>query len=136
MFLTVRVLIYPLLVSHRNNIDEERMTRCLIQELTSLLSLSGIKTVTSMYFGGGKKPTFETTLLIAIFQYQCTAGYEMYLFLCIGTPSLAKPDTVEAVISSVEEKSMLASGAEITLEANPTSAQTNKLRWQVNENVG
>lgn len=58
------------------------------------------------------------------------------LFLCTGTPSLAKPDTVEAVIASVEEKSMLASGAEVTLEANPTSALTNKLRWQVNENVG
>lgn len=52
----------------------------------------------------------------------------MYLLLCTGTPSLADPGTVEAVIASIEEKSILASGAEITLEANPTSAQTNKLR--------
>ena len=29
------------------------MARCLVQELTSLINLSGIKTVTSVYFGGG-----------------------------------------------------------------------------------
>ena len=91
-----------------------------------------------MYFGGGKKTTFETILPITLYRYFSISmySYEMYLFLCTGTPSLAKPDTVEAVISSVEERSMLASGAEVTLEANPTSALTNKLRWQVNENVG
>ena len=30
------------------------MTKCLVKELTSLIKLSGIGTVTSVYFGGGE----------------------------------------------------------------------------------
>ena len=37
----------------RSEVDHEQMTRCLVRELTSLLKLSGVKTVTSVYFGGG-----------------------------------------------------------------------------------
>ena len=33
--------------------DHVGMTRCLVKELASLIELSGIKTVTSVYFGGG-----------------------------------------------------------------------------------
>ena len=49
--------------------------------------------------------------------------------LSTGTPSLAEPRVVEAIVAHVRDKSELRSGAEITLEANPTSAQTEKLRW-------
>ena len=38
---------------HRSNVDHVRMTRCLVEELKSLLALSGIGNVTSVYFGGG-----------------------------------------------------------------------------------
>lgn len=44
-----------------------------------------------------------------------------------GTPSLAKPSTVEKVISSVRKSTKLDSNAEITLEANPTSSESCRL---------
>ncbi|XP_037092578.1 radical S-adenosyl methionine domain-containing protein 1, mitochondrial-like [Pollicipes pollicipes] len=42
-----------------------------------------------------------------------------------GTPSMALPSTVEAVVSSL--RSRLTPGAEVTLEANPTSATCDAL---------
>jgi coproporphyrinogen III oxidase-like Fe-S oxidoreductase len=71
--------------------------KCLIQELTSLIRFSGIKTVTSLYFGG-------------------------------GTPSLAEPRVVETIVATIRDNLEMTSGTEVTLEANPTSAQTEKLR--------
>lgn len=44
-----------------------------------------------------------------------------------GTPSLMPPETVRAVIESVAKLWTLAADAEITLEANPTSAETANL---------
>ena len=48
-----------------------------------------------------------------------------------GTPSLAEPSTVEAVLTTVRDCAELKSGPEITLEANPTSAQRDKLRCEI-----
>jgi coproporphyrinogen III oxidase-like Fe-S oxidoreductase len=45
-----------------------------------------------------------------------------------GTPSLAKPETIEAALDTIREQACLTENAEVTLEANPTSAQTEKLR--------
>ena len=45
-----------------------------------------------------------------------------------GTPSLAKPETIEAALNTIREQACLTENAEVTLEANPTSAQTEKLR--------
>ncbi|CAI8044547.1 Radical S-adenosyl methionine domain-containing protein 1, mitochondrial [Geodia barretti] len=81
----------------RSSVDHTGMTKCLVKELTSLIKLSGIGTVTSVYFGG-------------------------------GTPSLAKPETIQAVLNTIREQACLTENAEVTLEANPTSAQTEKLR--------
>ncbi|CAI8044541.1 Radical S-adenosyl methionine domain-containing protein 1, mitochondrial [Geodia barretti] len=83
--------------NHRSSVDHTGMTKCLVKELTSLIKLSGIGTVTSVYFGG-------------------------------GTPSLAKPETIQAVLNTIREQACLTENAEVTLEANPTSAQTEKLR--------
>ncbi|XP_064405831.1 radical S-adenosyl methionine domain-containing protein 1, mitochondrial-like isoform X2 [Halichondria panicea] len=45
-----------------------------------------------------------------------------------GTPSLAGPGLVEAVLRAVSEHSQLESGAEVCLEANPSSAKLAQLR--------
>ena len=50
------------------------------------------------------------------------------IFFGGGTPSLMQPQTVAAVIDQVAELWGLPQGAEITLEANPTSIETQKLR--------
>ena len=45
-----------------------------------------------------------------------------------GTPSLLPPDAVDAIISSIDGLWTLAAGAEITLEANPTSVESQNFR--------
>ncbi len=50
------------------------------------------------------------------------------LFFGGGTPSLAEPATVGAVIEAVDRLWGLAPGAEITLEANPTSVEAGRFR--------
>ncbi|KAK2169431.1 hypothetical protein LSH36_10g12000, partial [Paralvinella palmiformis] len=69
----------------------------LVKETETLLKLSNIKTIKSVFFGG-------------------------------GTPSLAEPLTIQSVLETVERCTHLIPGAEITLEANPTSAESTKLR--------
>jgi len=45
-----------------------------------------------------------------------------------GTPSLMKPDTVEAVISEIQKLWPIANDIEVTLEANPTSVEMEKFK--------
>ncbi len=45
-----------------------------------------------------------------------------------GTPSLMPPETVAAVIGAIDRLWGLAPGAEVTLEANPTSVEAGKFR--------
>ena len=45
-----------------------------------------------------------------------------------GTPSLMKPATVEAILEAIAENWTVAPGAEITLEANPTSVEAGRFR--------
>ena len=47
----------------------------------------------------------------------------------LGTPSLAEPSTISSVLEAVSTICYMPSEAEVTLEANPTSAETEKLRW-------
>lgn len=46
----------------------------------------------------------------------------------LGTPSLAEPSTISSVLEAVSTICYMPSEAEVTLEANPTSAETEKLR--------
>lgn len=80
-----------------NNVDHQRMRKCLVVEAQTLLMLSGVKRISSVYFGG-------------------------------GTPSLAEPSTISSVLETVSRLCYLPSGAEVTLEANPTSTETATLR--------
>ncbi|MCE9506742.1 MAG: radical SAM family heme chaperone HemW [Alphaproteobacteria bacterium] len=50
------------------------------------------------------------------------------IFFGGGTPSLMEPATVAAVISEVDKLWGLPAGTEVTLEANPTSVEVDKLR--------
>ncbi|XP_062979286.1 radical S-adenosyl methionine domain-containing protein 1, mitochondrial [Elgaria multicarinata webbii] len=73
------------------NLNEPRMRNCLIQEAKTLIQLSQVQRVTSVFFGG-------------------------------GTPSLASPLTIAAVLDTISQCTYLAEGTEIALEANPASA--------------
>ncbi|NXN95044.1 RSAD1 protein, partial [Rhinopomastus cyanomelas] len=72
-------------------VDEAAVGSCLAQETRTLLHLSQVQSVTSVFFGG-------------------------------GTPSLASPHTIAAVLEAVAVAAHLPNGAEVTLEANPSSA--------------
>lgn len=50
------------------------------------------------------------------------------IFFGGGTPSLMPPETVAAVIAAIRSGWHLADGAEITLEANPTSVEAGRFR--------
>ena len=50
------------------------------------------------------------------------------IFLGGGTPSLMKPETVGAVLDAVAKNWTVADGAEITLEANPSSVEASRFR--------
>lgn len=50
------------------------------------------------------------------------------IFLGGGTPSLMKPETVGAVLDAVAKNWTLTDGAEITLEANPSSVEADRFR--------
>ncbi|NWQ84159.1 RSAD1 protein, partial [Columbina picui] len=77
-------------------VDEAAVRACLVQEARTLLRLSQVQSVTSVFFGG-------------------------------GTPSLASPGTIAAVLEAVAGAAHLPAGAEVTLEANPTSASPARL---------
>ncbi|KAM7089037.1 LOW QUALITY PROTEIN: radical S-adenosyl methionine domain-containing protein 1, mitochondrial [Ciconia maguari] len=77
-------------------VDEAAVRACLVWEARTLLHLSQVRSVTSIFFGG-------------------------------GTPSLASPHTVAAVLEAVAGAAHLPAAAEVTLEANPSSAGTRHL---------
>ncbi|NWX56588.1 RSAD1 protein, partial [Promerops cafer] len=77
-------------------VDEAAVRACLVREAQTLLRLSQVHSVTSVFFGG-------------------------------GTPSLASPGTVAAVLEAVAGAAHLPAGAEVTLEANPSSTSTSPL---------
>ncbi|KAJ1950469.1 hypothetical protein IWQ62_006564, partial [Dispira parvispora] len=79
------------------NPEYERITHCLLAELTEALKDYRHHTIHSIYFGG-------------------------------GTPSLAPPSTVAQLIELVGRTCHVPQDIEITLEANPTSMETQKLR--------
>ncbi|KAM6905129.1 radical S-adenosyl methionine domain-containing protein 1, mitochondrial [Xenentodon cancila] len=76
--------------------NDDIMTECLQRETETLLQLSQVSCITSVFFGG-------------------------------GTPSLAHPSTIAAVLESVSKQVTLLDQAEVTLEVNPTPEGMSKL---------
>ncbi|XP_071329100.1 radical S-adenosyl methionine domain-containing protein 1, mitochondrial [Trachinotus anak] len=72
------------------------MTDCLQRETETLLQLSQVSCITSVFFGG-------------------------------GTPSLAHPSTIAAILETVSRQVNLPDEAEVTLEVNPTPVGMSKL---------
>lgn len=72
------------------------MTKCLQRETETLLQLSRVSSITSVFFGG-------------------------------GTPSLADPSTIAAVLETVSRRVQLSEEAEVSLEVNPTPFGMSKL---------
>ncbi|KAM4031202.1 radical S-adenosyl methionine domain-containing protein 1, mitochondrial isoform 2-T3 [Anomaloglossus baeobatrachus] len=77
--------------------NEEPIRSCLVQEARTLIQLSQVRRVPSVFFGG-------------------------------GTPSLASPSTISAVLEEISKHAYLLPNAEISLEANPTSSGQSKLQ--------
>ncbi|XP_072600711.1 radical S-adenosyl methionine domain-containing protein 1, mitochondrial [Vulpes vulpes] len=77
-------------------VEEAAVRSCLVTEAQTLLRLSGVRRVESVFFGG-------------------------------GTPSLASPSTIAAVLEAVDQAAHLPADSEVTLEANPTSAPSSRL---------
>jgi putative oxygen-independent coproporphyrinogen III oxidase len=50
------------------------------------------------------------------------------IFFGGGTPSLMRPQTVQAIIDTIAESWSIVAGAEVTLEANPTSVEAGRFR--------
>eukprot|EP00731_Ephydatia_muelleri_P029005 Em0020g649a len=79
------------------DVKHDDLVSCLVQEVTTLLRMSTIDEITSVYFGG-------------------------------GTPSLAEPFAIEAVLARVNELVPTSPNIEVSLEVNPTSGQLHKLK--------
>ncbi|XP_044154810.1 radical S-adenosyl methionine domain-containing protein 1, mitochondrial isoform X1 [Bufo gargarizans] len=77
--------------------NEDAIRSCLVQEAHTLIQLSQVRRVPSVFFGG-------------------------------GTPSLASPSTIGAVLEAIAKYADLPADAEISLEANPTSSRKSKLQ--------
>ncbi|TRY93180.1 hypothetical protein DNTS_006306 [Danionella cerebrum] len=73
------------------------VTKSLLRETETLLKLSQVSRISSVFFGG-------------------------------GTPSLAHPSTVSAVLEMVSKITALSDKAEVTLEINPTPAAKDALK--------
>lgn len=74
------------------NVDHKKMKKCLVRETKTLLSMSSVERVKSIFFGG-------------------------------GTPSLAEPATISAIVDCVSDAVAMAPDAEVSMEGNPTSAE-------------
>ncbi|XP_064866898.1 radical S-adenosyl methionine domain-containing protein 1, mitochondrial [Oncorhynchus nerka] len=76
--------------------NQDVMLECLQRETETLLKLSQVSRITSVFFGG-------------------------------GTPSLARPSTIAAVLETVARHAGLSEKVEVTLEVNPTPVGSSKL---------
>ena len=78
-------------------VDQEAFVAAFLREMTAMRAISGVRTVTSIFMGG-------------------------------GTPSLMKPETVDAILNGIARHWHVPSGIEITMEANPSSVEAERFR--------
>ncbi|XP_063315037.1 radical S-adenosyl methionine domain-containing protein 1, mitochondrial [Pelobates fuscus] len=76
--------------------NEDAIRACLLKEASTLIQLSQVRSISSVYFGG-------------------------------GTPNLASPHTIGAILEVISQNALLQQDAEVTLEVNPASIQNSKL---------
>ena len=78
-------------------VDQEAFAAAFLREMTAMRAISGSRTVTSIFMGG-------------------------------GTPSLMKPETVDAILNGIARHWHVPAGIEITMEANPSSVEGERFR--------
>lgn len=80
--------------------------------------------------GGFPEGKYAEALLRELSFYRERTGSETVtsVFFGGGTPSLFAPESIESVLSGIKQYANLESKAEITLEVNPATADTAKLR--------
>ncbi|MBX9454712.1 MAG: radical SAM family heme chaperone HemW [Rhizobium sp.] len=76
-------------------IDQDAFVAAFLREMTAMRAISGSRTVTSIFMGG-------------------------------GTPSLMKPETVDAILNGIARHWHVPDGIEITMEANPSSVEAER----------
>ncbi|NXR38896.1 RSAD1 protein, partial [Zosterops hypoxanthus] len=102
--------------------DEAALRSCLVREAQTLLRLSQVhRWVCGVGSWGGLGPSVPPAASHPL-PYSVTS-----VFFGGGTPSLASPGTVAAVLEAVAGAAHLPAGAEVTLEANPSSTSTSRL---------
>ncbi|NWT11161.1 RSAD1 protein, partial [Vireo altiloquus] len=103
-------------------VDEAAVRACLVREAQTLLCLSQVHRWVYRWAHGEcwalRSPPAASHPLT------CSVSS---VFFGGGTPSLASPGTVAAVLEAVAAAAHLPAGAEVTLEANPSSASTSRL---------
>lgn len=78
-------------------VDQEAFVTAFLKEMTAMRAISGSRSVTSIFLGG-------------------------------GTPSLMKPETVDAILNGIARHWHVPDGIEITMEANPSSVEAERFR--------
>ncbi|CAN7582061.1 radical SAM family heme chaperone HemW [Rhizobium sp. LjRoot254] len=78
-------------------VDQDAYVKAFLAEMTAMRAISGSRTVTSIFMGG-------------------------------GTPSLMKPETVDAILNGIAKHWHVPGGIEITMEANPSSVEAERFR--------
>jgi oxygen-independent coproporphyrinogen-3 oxidase len=78
-------------------VDQEAFVAGFLKEMATMRAISGSRTVTSIFLGG-------------------------------GTPSLMKPETVDALLNAIARHWHVPDGIEITMEANPSSVEAERFR--------
>ena len=81
-------------------------------------------------FGGVDEPRFLAAFLRELAHTSALTGPRAVssIFFGGGTPSLMSPSTVGAIIEAIGQGYTIAPGAEITLEANPSSVEAERFR--------
>ncbi|XP_039246148.1 LOW QUALITY PROTEIN: radical S-adenosyl methionine domain-containing protein 1, mitochondrial [Pipra filicauda] len=103
-------------------VDEAAVRACLVREAHTLLRLSQVHRWVHRGAHGRVRGPSVPTCNSPPLPYSITS-----VFFGGGTPSLASPHTIAAVLEAVAGAAHLPGSAEVTLEANPSSMDTSRL---------
>lgn len=112
-------------------VDEAALRRCLVTEAQTLLRLSGVRRWVLRAGSWELRRAAEQVAGIPEGSPTFSSPFSFprveSVFFGGGTPSLASPQTVAAVLEAVAQAAHLPADSEVTLEANPTSASGSRL---------
>jgi len=74
LFQSSNIMCADVKCDHSKQVDDGRMTRCLTRELETLVAVSGVNHITSVFFGGGKTTAQPTRPLLLLVLAPISAG--------------------------------------------------------------